>query len=163
MLTNWRVWNLTTVAAVGGALILGVTAPVRAAVVTYTLKYAELTNDDAVTGCYEFDSSENEKTQAKSTVCANENVIHNLKLKIAPRYAGPGASRLKKPKYRKVVSPVHIPLGRNENHHSTPKQPKWKHDPAWDDQDLEHRATHPIGGPGTPRLYRHDPKDQHHD
>jgi len=44
------------VAAVGGAIILGVTAPVRAAVVTYTLDNAELANGDAVTGSIDFDN-----------------------------------------------------------------------------------------------------------
>jgi hypothetical protein len=57
MLTNWRVWYLTTVAAVGGAIILGVTEPVRAAVVTYTLENAVLANGDEVTGSIDFDNS----------------------------------------------------------------------------------------------------------
>jgi len=49
--TKWREWILTTVAAVGGAYILGVTAPVRAAsVVTYTLENVQLQNGDDVTG-----------------------------------------------------------------------------------------------------------------
>jgi len=75
MLTNWRVWNLTTVAAVGGAIIIGVTAPVRAAEVTYTLENAELTNDDAVTGSLFFDTSDNKITQASISVSSNGTVI----------------------------------------------------------------------------------------
>jgi len=97
MLTNWRVRYLTTVAAVGGALILGVTAPVRAAVVTLSLENAELTKDDAVTGCDEFDSSENENTHANRIVCSHEKVLDNIKQNIAPRYAGGRFSSPKNP------------------------------------------------------------------
>jgi len=92
MLTNWRVWILTTVAAVGGAYILGVTAPVRAEVVTYTQENAELTYGDAVTGCNEFESSENENTQANITVSSKGKEIDNRIQYIATRYEGGGTS-----------------------------------------------------------------------
>jgi len=66
--TNWRVWILTTVAAVGGAYILGVTEPVRAAtLVTYTLD-AELAGGDDVTGSIDFDVANQEITGADLTV-----------------------------------------------------------------------------------------------
>jgi len=65
IVTNWRVWILTTVAAVGGAYVLGVTAPVRAAsVVTYTLENAELADGDDVTGSIYFDVANDEITGA---------------------------------------------------------------------------------------------------
>jgi len=48
MLTNWRVWILTSVAAVGGAYIIGVSEPVRAQQVTYTIDNLVLANDAAI-------------------------------------------------------------------------------------------------------------------
>jgi len=67
--TKWRVWILTTVAAVGGAYILGVTAPVRAAsVVTYTLENAELIGGDDVTGSIDYDVEDEEILGADLTI-----------------------------------------------------------------------------------------------
>jgi len=162
MLTNWRVRNLTTVAAVGGALILGVTAPVRAAVVTYTLKYAELTNDDAVTGCYEFDSSENEKTQDNTTVCANENVIHQIIQNKAPRYAGQGASGLKKPKAKTNSNHNNNHIIRNVNHPGDPN-PVWRHEQGDNHHEIVTHKPNPRGGLGRSRRSIHDHNDQHRD
>jgi len=60
------------VAAVGGASILGMTAPVRAAsVVTYTLENAELADGDDVTGSIYFDVANDVITGANLTVESN--------------------------------------------------------------------------------------------
>jgi len=60
------------VAAVGGAYILGVTAPVRAAsVVTYTLENAELAGGDDVTGSIDFEVANEEITGANLIVSYN--------------------------------------------------------------------------------------------
>jgi len=50
MQTNWKVWILSIVAAVGGANIIGVNEPVRAQEVTYTIGSAQLSSGWDVTG-----------------------------------------------------------------------------------------------------------------
>jgi hypothetical protein len=65
MLTNWRVWILTSVAAVGGAYIIGVSEPVRAdSDVTYTLENVEIQGGYDLTGTIVYDTTDGDISSA---------------------------------------------------------------------------------------------------
>jgi len=65
MLTNWRVWILTSVAALGGAYIIGVSEPVRAdSDVTYTLENVEIQGGYDLTGTIVYDTTDGDISSA---------------------------------------------------------------------------------------------------
>jgi hypothetical protein len=67
-----------TGAAVGVAMIFGVTAPVRAAVVTYDLENAELSNNWEVTGSLNYDTDDGIITGGSVTVDEGGGVTEQL-------------------------------------------------------------------------------------
>jgi len=78
------------VAAVGGAYILGVLAPVRAAeVVTYSVN-GELDNGEVVYGSYAEDFSDPQESSGILTVVEGESVVETLYFNFSPDAFGQG-------------------------------------------------------------------------
>jgi len=84
MLNNWRVRILTAVVAVGGAYIIGVPLPARAAEVTYNLVSVESAGGVEVTGYFVYDGSNDTYLSGEATAVKNTGQVDYLAVDVPP-------------------------------------------------------------------------------
>jgi len=84
MLNTWRVRILTAVVAVGGAYIIGVPLPARAAEVTYNLVSVESAGGVEVTGYFVYDGSNDTYLSGEATAVENTGQVEYLAVNVPP-------------------------------------------------------------------------------